>query len=817
MEDYEKLGAFYLGRGHDLAAKTSQGSLLLYDSKDLTTHAVCVGMTGSGKTGLCLALLEEAAIDGIPAIAIDPKGDIADLLLTFPGLAGEDFAPWVNPEDAARKGVSVEDYAKSQAELWRKGLADWGQDSARVKRLRDAVDLAIYTPGSSAGIPVSILKSFAVPEQAVLEDGELLRERISTTVTSLLGLLKIDADPLQSREHILISTIVNQAWSQGKNVDLPSLIASIQTPPMAKVGILDLESFYPQKDRFALVMALNNLIASPGFGAWMEGTPLDIGSILRTPQGKPRIAIFSIAHLNDAERMFFVSLLLNQVLGWMRGQSGTTSLRSILYMDEIFGYFPPTANPPSKQPLLTLIKQARAYGLGLVLATQNPVDLDYKGLANAGTWFIGRLQTERDKTRVLDGLEGASAAAGAAFDRQTMDKTLSALGNRIFLLNNVHEDQPVVFETRWAMSYLRGPLTRAEIKRLMDPWKAASRTPAAVSAPAAQPATAAAAAAPSQAAPAAAVRPSVPGDVKEVFIPARGAGAGLVYRPMLLGAAKVNFADAKTKVDVTTDAATIAPITDEAIPVNWDNAEALELALADLETAPAAGISFATLPAAAGKAKNYAQWTKDFGTWLYGSQKVELLRHPGTGAISQAGESERDFRARLDQGGREQRDAAIEALRKKYAPKLAALQERQRRAEQSVEREHAQARQAQIQTAISVGAALLTAFTGRKMVSASTLGRATTAVRGVGRSVKEQQDIGIAQESVGAIQQQIAAIEDEFKAESAALESSLAGAADKLETLTVKPKKTGISVQLVALAWAPYREDAGGTATPAWT
>ena len=286
---------------------------------------------------------------------------------------------------------------------------------------------------------------------------------------------------------------------------------------------------------------------------------------------------------------------------------------------------------------------------------------------------------------------------------------------------------------------------------------------------------------------------------------------------MLLGAAKVNFADAKTKVDVTTDAATIAPITDEAIPVNWDNAEALELALADLETAPAAGISFATLPAAAGKAKNYAQWTKDFGTWLYGSQKVELLRHPGTGAISQAGESERDFRARLDQGGREQRDAAIEALRKKYAPKLAALQERQRRAEQSVEREHAQARQAQIQTAISVGAALLTAFTGRKMVSASTLGRATTAVRGVGRSVKEQQDIGIAQESVGAIQQQIAAIEDEFKAESAALESSLAGAADKLETLTVKPKKTGISVQLVALAWAPYREDAGGTATPAWT
>ncbi|MBN1890375.1 MAG: ATP-binding protein, partial [Thermoflexales bacterium] len=387
MQDYEKLGVFYLGREYDLAAQKTSEKLVLYDAKDLVTHAVCVGMTGSGKTGLCLALLEEAGIDNIPAILIDPKGDLANLLLTFPQLRGEDFAPWINPEDAEKKGLSPQDYAQKQAESWQKGLADWGQAPERIQRLRDTVDMVIYTPGSNAGLSLSILKSFAAPDQAVLEDGELLRERINTTVTSLLGLLGIQADPIQSREHILISNLLDYAWKQGQDVDLAALIGLIQQPPMTKVGVLDLDAFYPPKDRFSLVMALNNMLAAPGFGAWMEGEPLDVGRMLYSPAGKPRMAIVSIAHLNDAERMFFVSLLLNQVVGWMRQQSGTTSLRAILYMDEIFGYFPPSANPPSKQPLLTLLKQARAFGLGVVLATQNPVDLDYKGLSNAGTWF----------------------------------------------------------------------------------------------------------------------------------------------------------------------------------------------------------------------------------------------------------------------------------------------------------------------------------------------------------------------------------------------------------------------------------------------
>jgi len=385
MQDYEKLGVFYLGREYDLGAKKLQDNMLLYDSRDLVTHAVTVGMTGSGKTGLCIGLIEEAAIDGIPALLIDPKGDLANLLLTFPQLRGEDFLPWVNADDASRKGLSAQDYANQQAATWQKGLADWGQSGERIQRLRDAAEFAIYTPGSTAGIPVSILKSFSAPPAEILEDGELLQERISTTVTSLLGLLDMQADPLQSREHILISTIIGQMWKQGQDLDLTALIAQIQNPPVTKIGVLDLESFYPSKDRFSLVMALNNLLASPSFEAWLHGVPLDIARILHTASGKPRVAIFSIAHLSDNERMFFVSLLLNQILGWMRTQPGTTSLRALVYMDEIFGYFPPTANPPAKKPLLTLLKQARAFGVGVVLATQNPVDLDYKGLANTGT------------------------------------------------------------------------------------------------------------------------------------------------------------------------------------------------------------------------------------------------------------------------------------------------------------------------------------------------------------------------------------------------------------------------------------------------
>ncbi|HKO95795.1 MAG TPA: DUF87 domain-containing protein [Pyrinomonadaceae bacterium] len=822
MEDFEKLGVFYLGRPFDLNGKKPKEGLILYDSKDLVTHAVCVGMTGSGKTGLCLALLEEAAIDGIPAIVIDPKGDLANLLLTFPNLAASDFAPWINEEDAQKKSLSTEEYAAQQAETWKKGLAGWGQDGARIAKLKSAADFRIYTPGSTAGLPVSILKSFAAPEPLLRDDEELLRERVNTTATSLLGLLGIDADPIKSREHILLSNILNTAWTTGKDLDIAALIQQIQTPPMTRVGVMDLDSFFPSKDRFELAMSLNNLLAAPGFSSWMEGEPLTIQNLLYGPSGKPRISIFSIAHLSDAERMFFVSLLLNQTLGWMRTQSGTTSLRAILYMDEIFGYFPPVANPPSKLPLLTLLKQGRAFGLGVVLATQNPVDLDYKGLSNTGTWFIGRLQTERDKARVLEGLEGVAAGSGKNFDRQQMEQTLAGLGNRIFLLNNVHEDAPEVFETRWAMCYLRGPLTRAQIKTLMAPVK--SEGQAVTEQAAATPPMVQQSAQPSPVPTSrttahqvnASRQPVLPPEIAQYFVPLRSEmdGATLIYHPMLIGAAEVRFSD--KRVDTVREFNLLAPLADGVVSVDWDQGKQIDLPVADLETSANETGQFAELPAKAGKAKSYATWEKDLAAWLYRNQKLELLKSANLDQVSNPEESERDFRLRLQQAAREKRDAAVEKLRQKYAPKITALEERRRRAEQTVEREAEQAKGQKMQTAISFGATLLSSFLGRKAVSVGTLGRATTAVRGVGRSMKESEDVGRAQETVAAVGQQLANLNEEFKTETDAINQSLDAQAEPLETVALKPKKADISVSHLSLAWAPYWQLSSGETKPGW-
>ena len=788
MQDFEKLGVFYLGR-----LKTSD-DLLLYDSKDLVTHAVCVGMTGSGKTGLCISLLEEAAIDNIPAIIIDPKGDLSNLLLTFPNLAPEDFAPWVNEGDPAQV-----------AKFWKEGLAKWDQDGARIKRLRDAADFRIYTPGSNAGLPVSILKSFVAPPESIRQDNESLAERINTTVTSLLGLVGIAADPVRSREHILLSNILQQEWTGGRDLDIDALIQKVQSPSVTKIGVMDLDSFFPADDRFQLAMNLNNLVASPSYASWLEGEPLDVQQFLYTEPGKPRLSIFSIAHLGDAERMFFVSLLLNQVLGWMRTQSGTTSLRAILYMDEIFGYFPPVANPPSKLPLLTLLKQARAFGLGVVLATQNPVDLDYKGLANAGTWFIGRLQTERDKARMLEGLEGIATSTGQKFDKQQMEQLLAGLDNRIFLMNNVHEDAPELFETRWAMSYLRGPLTRAQIKLLMDPVK--GTTPSApVTAPAPPP-TAPAGSNSS--------RPVLPPEITQYYIPVRSASnATLTYKPMLLGASEIHYSSSKS-VEVTQQLTLLAEISDGPVSLDWSQAMSFDLPIGDLESDPQPNAQFAEVPAIAAKAKSYASWQKDLAGWIYRNQRLELLESPTLEVVSNPGESERDFRVRLQQLAREGRDDEVEKLRRKYAPKFAQLEERKRRAEQAVAREAEQAQGQKVQTAIAFGATLLSSFLGRKRTSLSTLGRATTAARGVSRSMKEAQDVTRAQDNVEAVTQTIADLEAEFQAETKALESSFDPQTESLEKVSLKPTKANITVKLVTLAWAPYWNE-GGQNKPAW-
>ncbi|MGI9249556.1 MAG: ATP-binding protein, partial [Woeseiaceae bacterium] len=654
MHDFEKLGAFYLGKRYDTDADKLTEELVLYDSKDLTTHAVIIGMTGSGKTGLGIGILEEAALDHIPVIAIDPKGDMGNLLLTFPKLEAEDFRPWINPRTATDKGQTPDEFAAAQAALWKKGLGQWGQDGKRISQLRKNVDLAIYTPGSNSGVSVSVLQSFTAPDEELIDDIDLYRERVQSTATGILTLLDIDADPVASREHILISRLLDNAWREGRDLDVPGLIGEIQDPPITKVGVMNLDSFFPAKDRFALAMRLNNLLAAPGFEAWMQGTPLDAKSLLYTEEGKPRISVMSIAHLDDAQRMFFVSMLLNELIAWMRAQQGTSSLRAILYMDEIFGYMPPIANPPSKKLFLTLLKQARAYGLGLVLATQNPVDLDYKGLSNTGTWFIGRLQTERDKARVMEGLEGAS---GGNFDKQKMERTIAGLGKRRFLLHNVHEDRAVVFNTRWVMSYLAGPLTRDHIRTLMKKAKTKIAAAAkAVSKPKRKTADSA---------------PSLPPSVEQFFV--KGSAEEIVYHPRLLGAGDVVFTSARYNIEDERGVLHAVEFEDGPVDIDWDNSEALSVSLDELLDEGAEGASFADCPAAANNTKSYARWSKDYKRWLRQNENIILYKSKQFRLTSTAGETEGEFRARLQDAASEKRDRAIAKIRKRYAGKVTTL------------------------------------------------------------------------------------------------------------------------------------------------
>jgi hypothetical protein len=809
MKDLEGLGVFYLGREYELDAAKPREDLLLYDAKDLTTHAVCVGMTGSGKTGLCLALLEEAAIDGIPALIIDPKGDLGNLLLTFPLLRPEDFEPWIDPAEAKRAGVSPAELAAKTAERWKSGLAEWGQEGERIQRFRDAVDIAIYTPGASAGLPLSVLRSFDVPPQSTLDDADTMRAKIGAAASGLLGLLGIDADPLRSREHILLANIFEKSWKAGQSLDMPGLIRAIQSPPLEKIGVVDLESFYPAKERFELAMQLNNLLASPGFSAWMEGEALDIQRLLYTSEGQPRVAILSIAHLPDAERMFFVTILLSEVISWMRSQPGTSSLRAILYMDEVFGYFPPSANPPSKTPMLTLLKQARAFGLGVVLATQNPVDLDYKGLANCGTWFLGRLQTERDKLRVLDGLEGASTAAGANFDRQTMERILSGLGNRVFLMNNVHEDQPVVFQTRWALSYLRGPLTTGEISRLMAERKATlTRSVSEGGAPGSRTRESSGVRGESGSLTTSATgtRPVLPPEITERFESRRAdlpPGAKVLYQPALLGQAKVHYTQAASGVDVWEDAALLLPVSGALPPELWAAADGELDAPPDLEDQPETGASFAELPGELSRAKRYGELATALKDHLYRNRKLRLWKCPALKQTSAPGESEAEFRVRLGQLAREERDAKVEKLRQKYAPKLDSLKERRRKAQIRADKEKSQANQQAVSAALSFGSSIMGMLLGRKVASTANMTRAAGAMRAGSRAWQERQDIGDAEENVEAIDAKMSDLEAEFQAETTKVQDGLQPDKLALEELQIAPKKSEINVSGVTLVWQP--------------
>lgn len=811
-QDFEKIGAFYLGRTFGREKAVESGELLLYDSKDLTTHAVCVGMTGSGKTGLCISILEEAALDGIPALIIDPKGDLGNLMLTFPELQPSDFLPWIDEDEAARKGFSSQEYAARMARTWKKGLDDWGQDGQRIEKLRQSADISIYTPGSQTGLPITVLRSFEAPPAPLAEDPDALRDRVMSAVSGLLALLGRDVDPIQSREHILLSNLFHGAWKEGRSLDIASLIREVQSPPFQKVGVFDLESFYPAKERFAFAMTLNNLLASPGFAAWMDGDPLDIGRLLYTDGGRPRLSILSIAHLSDEERMFFVTILLNEVIAWMRTQPGTSSLRALLYMDEIYGYFPPTAMPPSKIPMLTLLKQARAFGLGVVLSTQNPVDLDYKGLSNAGTWFIGRLQTERDKGRVLDGLEGASTAAGLRFHRGEMERTISGLKNRVFLMHNVHEDSPLLFQTRWALSFLRGPLTRKQIQTLMENRKEEMRQ-------ARERAPAASEKMEIKEEKTVSLKPVVPPGIAEFHLPVQTAPASaenIHYKPGLYAAARLHFIHAAAGVDSWTQEVLLAGIPQEGGQVMWEEAVFYAEDAVTPEKTGIEGAKYGTLPPAALRPASYTAWKTSLVNFLYQNRSIRLWKSPPLGEISKAGENEGEFRAKLVQKYHERRDLNVEKLRKLYGPKLARLQDQIRRAQYRLQKEQSQYGQQKVQAAISAGATVLGALFGRKLGSAGNIGRATTSIRGLGRAAREKQDIDLVRQEINVLEGKLLEMEEEFKAELAGLQQDFRPEEQDIQEVFIKPRKSDISVSRIALVWAPWELDEMGLGEPAY-
>ncbi|HEX5658376.1 MAG TPA: DUF87 domain-containing protein [Polyangiales bacterium] len=772
MIDYEKLGVFYLGQTFDPAQK-ALGAPVLLESQRLTTHAVCMGMTGSGKTGLCIGLLEEAAIDGIPVLAIDPKGDLGNLLLTFPELASAELAPWIDPAEAERRGVTREALADDVGQKMRAGLTTSLQDAARIARLKASADFAIYTPGSSAGLPLSIVRSLEAPAAALREDEELFRERVSATVSGLLGLLDIEADPLQSREHILLARVLTEAFQKGESLTLANLLARVKTPPFAEVGVLDLESFYPEKERMKLVLGLNNLLASPAFASWLSGEPLDVQSLLYTAQGKPRVSVISIAHLDDKQRMFFVTLLLNEVLAWTRAQSGTSSLRAIIYMDEVFGYFPPVAEPPSKRPMLTLLKQARAFGVGLVLATQNPVDLDYKGLANIGTWFLGRLQTERDRARVLDGMEGAATTSGASFDRGSLDGLLAGLAPRTFVLHSARGGAPQVFGTRQTLSFLRGPLTRQEIKALMDPRKVPS-------APASAPVSASAPTSPSA--------PTIPEGIDVAYLP-RSAEASR-YEAALL--AVVRIGGARTL-------SLLARFEQGAIPIHFENAEELALPIERLAKAPEA-LGFAAIPPAALEKKRYAAWGKEALACALERSASTMWKSPSTKLSSEPGESERDFRARVALSAREARDGKVATLQAKFDAKLRSARERESKLATQLQQEHQQANAAKISGALDLGGAILGAFFGKSGLSKADVQRASKVARSASKVSKEGGDVARLQEQLAAAADARAKIEADLRASVEALPSPTD---EPLEAKTIKPKKADLQLAFVGLAFVP--------------
>jgi len=786
---YEKLGLFYLGREVDGASMTVSPVPLLYKSNNLTTHAAIIGMTGSGKTGLGIALIEEAIMDNIPSIIIDPKGDMGNLLLTFPGLHPDEFQPWIDPQDAARKGLGVEEFAAKTAATWREGLNSWEQSGERIAELKARSEMTIYTPGSSAGVPVSVLGNIAAPAAEVLDDLDTLNALINSTVTSLLTLVGVQGEPLQSREHILLSSILLHFWRKGEDLQLEQLIGAIVSPPFDKVGVFPLDTFYPQSERMGLAMGCNNILASPTFAAWLSGEPLDIQRLLYTAEGKPRTAIFSIAHLSEAERMFFVTMLLGRFLDWMRRQPGTSSLKALLYMDEIFGYFPPIANPPSKKPMLLLLKQARAYGCGVVLATQNPVDLDYKGLANIGSWFVGRLQTVQDQERVAEGIAGSSSGT---LDTGEVKSLLSGMKGRQFLLRSAHLDAPVLFETRWVMSYLRGPIAARDIKLLM-----AAGRPVAAAAAEPVPVVSGAGVAPAGYG----ARPVLSPAINQYYTMQNMVSDKVIFSPWLVATGKVRFASTAKNIDEVHQVRRRIHLDQEMCRFDWQEAEETLVELAACGRSAPGDSLFYPLPTVITGARNLQDADKAFRDYLYQNERLELQRVPAVKLESRPGESVGDFRVRLQDLLRERKAAAVAKLQKSYGLRQQRLEAQLQKAMYRLEKEQQDVQSKKVDTVLSFGVAVVGALFGRKAVSATSISRTAGTIRSAGRVVKEKAEVGRAEEQVAELQQTLQALSAEIEQQAIAIGDEFAPGNYATETVMIKPKKSDIYDVEVAILW----------------
>jgi len=784
---YEKLGLFYLGRELPIGDRQATGLPLLYKSRNFTTHGIIIGMTGSGKTGLGIGLIEEAIMDDVPSIIIDPKGDMANLLLTFPDLAAEDFQPWIDPAEASRKNLSIEQLAAKTASDWKEGLQSWGQGRRRIEALKSKAPVTVYTPGSSAGVGVSIVAGFSAPDPAVLNDQDSLNALVGSTATSLLALIDIEGDPLTSREHILISSILLHFWRNGEDLSLEALIGAVVNPPFDKVGVFGLSSFFPQAERMKLAMLLNNVVASPSFGAWLQGEPLDIQKILYGEDGRPRTSIFSIAHLSETERMFFVTLLLNAMIGWMRRQQGTSSLKALLYMDEIFGFFPPSANPPSKKPMLLLLKQARAYGVGVILATQNPVDLDYKGLSNIGSWFVGRLQTSQDQNRVLEGIVGGS---GGRLDRSMVRSLLSDMKGRQFLLTSAHLDEPLLFETRWVMSYLKGPISLQDIGVLMKDRHVTKK----ITDIAAEPGSTRTPGIQSR-------RPLLNEGIDQRFYLANIYTEEIIFEPWLAAEATVRFYNSRRNIDETSNISLKLYLDEDFKDADWENAAASHIDLRSCTDTSPAGSRFYSLPIELSSLKSLSRCQEKFADYLYQTQRLELFRIPSLKMESLPGESKADFLVRAGDRLRQDKEAATEKLVEKFRVKKERLVKKLESAHVRLAKEEGDVSTKTTDTIISFGTAVLGAFLGRKALSSTTMNRTASSIRKAGRIGKEKDDVRRAAQTVDKLEAELQALEVEQGEALEALVASYDIDTVKTENFSIKPRRSDIFDVYTCLLW----------------